>query len=463
MAGIGFRLERLLDEDSYISILKSHIYSTFICSGPWLLSIITIFCLSYFAPKNIDIYEIIYFRATITYIFAFSLIITGVLYLSLSRYLADRLYLKDKDAMLPAFNSSILLTLIVQSVTGYLLFRTSPSVLIMLLSLSIYLVISLMWVIMIFLTSLRDYAAITKAYFAGALTAVLGALYLGNRYGLAGYLGGYLTGHMLIMVLLSARIFIEFDSKRIFDLQILSFLFRHRRLVFIGIAYNAAIWIDKIVFWLSPHAISISPVLRSYPEYESAVFFAYLTIIPVLTAFLISIETDFYKRYRAYYAKVMDKSTYAAIRQAKEDIVKGLCSSISHLLSYQGMITLIAITFAPELVEFFRLKAMMVPIFRIATLGAFLHSLLLITIIVILYFDFQSTALIASVSFLVTNGLFSFFTSRLDIQFLGYGYFFASLVSLIVAFYMLDFKLKRLEYITFASQPLGVHREEEIA
>jgi len=51
----------------------------------------------------------------------------------------------------------------------------------------------------------------------------------------------------------------------------------------------------------------------------------------------------------------------------------------------------------------------------------------------------------------------------METAFLGYGYFASVLLTLIIAFYLLDHKMKRLEYLTFAPQPLGLHREEEVA
>jgi len=103
-----------------------------------------------------------------------------------------------------------------------------------------------------------------------------------------------------------------------------------------------------------------------------------------------------------------------------------------------------------------------VPVFRIAVLGAFLHSLLLVIIIVALYFDFKPLAMTVCLVFFLSNGLFTFLTTQLAVPFLGYGYLASCLVSLVFAYYALNSKLKRLEFLTFAPQPIGVHREEEI-
>lgn len=463
MAGIGFQLERILEDNTYLSHLKAYMYSAVICSGPWILSVLTITALSVFTPKNIDMFEMMYFRTVITYIFCFSLIVAGILYLSLSRYLADKLYEKDDESIIPIFNSSIALLLIVQAPIGFFLFNAEEvSLLSVLLSVFIYMVISILWVIMIFLTTLRDYSAIFFSYLAGAVISVVTSLVLGGKFGLEGYLAGYFIGHFTTTLLLSSRIFIEFKSKRLFDMELFPFLLKNKTLVFIGLFYNIAIWIDKIVFWMSPMAVKFSFLLRAFPTYEIAVFFAYIGIIPALSIFLIHVETNFYREYKNFYSEILNKASYSAIKEAKKEMMRSLRASASKLIIFQGIITLLLATFSQEIAEFLRLKPVAIPIFRIASIGAFLHSLLLVVVIVSLYFDFQGLAFIITLTFLVTNGIFSFFTLGMEVPFLGYGYFFSTLVSLILGFYLLDYKLKRLEYLAFAPQPLALHREEEI-
>ena len=124
---------------------------------------------------------------------------------------------------------------------------------------------------------------------------------------------GYFLGHFVIVAMLSARTFIEFDSKQFFDVGLFTFLMKNKVLVLLGLFYNLAIWIDKIVFWFSPRAVQVKGFLYSFSQYESATFFAFLTIIPALSIFLIHIETDFYRKYKAYYVQILEKGTYASI------------------------------------------------------------------------------------------------------------------------------------------------------
>jgi len=94
-------------------------------------------------------------------------------------------------------------------------------------------------------------------------------------------------------------------------------------------------------------------------------------------------------------------------------------------------------------------------------IGAFLHSLFLMVLIVILYFDFKKLALISASVFLAANAGLTFLTTRLSTPFYGYGYLVSAFLALAVSFYLLDHRLKSLEFYTFAPQPVGAHREEE--
>jgi uncharacterized membrane protein len=119
--------------------------------------------------------------------------------------------------------------------------------------------------------------------------------------------------------------------------------------------------------------------------------------------------------------------------------------------------------YAPAFAEALKFPLVQVPVFRVLAVGVFLHSLFLAVLLIILYFDFKGVALFSVAVFCLSNLVLTYLTTWLPMPFYGYGYLFSCLLALVVAFYLLDFNLKRLEYLTFASQPVGVHREEEVS
>ncbi|MFC2149775.1 exopolysaccharide Pel transporter PelG [Candidatus Auribacterota bacterium] len=457
MAGIGFKIEKLLKKNTYTGLFQAGLYSTFIGVGPWLFSIVTIFCLSYFNPPNISEYEIQYFRVTIIYVFCFSLIVVGIFYLSVSRYVADQLYLKKDENLLPIFNSVTLLVLSIQAVTGWILFsHASKDPVTVLLSIMIYMSVSMIWVVMVFLSVLSNYVAIAIGYGIGSVVAIFGGLVLGRFYGLNGYLGGYFIGQFIIVFMLAARFYIEFTSRYMFDKDVFWFILYNPRLVLAGVFYNTAIWIDKIVFWMSPRAEYVAPVLRSYPIYEVATFYAFMTICPSVVVFLVVVETRFFNKFKYFYANVVNKGTFTEVRQAKKVMLGAMIEMIGTMVKIQGVVTVLAVTFVPLITQVLRIESKAIPVFQVTCLGVFVHSMLLTTIVGTLYFDQKTLAVLISLVFCVTNGVFTWITVYMPVEFTGYGYFFSAMVSLIFAFYVLDHKMRRLEYITFALQPVTV-------
>jgi uncharacterized membrane protein len=112
MAGIGFELRKLLKKQTYGGLLQAYAFAGLISSGPWVLSIIGImligiFSLGVIAPKE----AISQFQVTVTYLFLISLIGTGLVQLSFTRFVADRTFEKDETAILPNFNGLILVAM----------------------------------------------------------------------------------------------------------------------------------------------------------------------------------------------------------------------------------------------------------------------------------------------------------------------------------------------------------------
>lgn len=455
MAGIGFRLEKMLKGGSPFEIFQAHLHSVLIVAGPWIFSIISIFCLFYFKPHIIDQDELLYFRVTITYSFAFSLIVSGFFYLSLSRYLSDKLYDKEQGSLVPAFNSALVILIGIQLTLSILFYIfTDKPFIFKILSIGIYLSISAIWLVLILLTALRDYTTITFGYLAGISLAIITSLIFGYWWDLPGYFLGFFIGQTFVFAVLVVRIYVEFPTERFFDIRFFSFLLKNKQLVATGIFYNIAIWIDKLVFWFSSESNPITPFLRSSSAYEIGSFLAYLTIIPSLSLFLIRIETGFYKCYSYYYAAVVKKGTYPQILKSKEHMKLDLYESIKLIVMNQGIIALLVITFAPEIISILFMPQTVIPILRICTLGSFLHSLILVNLIFILYFDLKREALWISLIFCITNWGLTWISLYLGEIYWGYGYFLSTLITLIFGCFVFDRAMKRLEYMTFSSQPI---------
>jgi polysaccharide biosynthesis protein PelG len=456
MAGIGFELKKILKKGTFSSELKAYLYAALVSSGPWIMSIICLGILGVIKGIGLSEKEHEIFRSTIIYTYAFSLLYVGAIQLVTTRYLADQLYIQNEKITLPTFFTCVVLVLIGGGLfAGLCYYPFKISTLHRLSGIILFLLVSMIWVCMIFLSVIKDYLSIVYAFAGGTITSIIAAPYVGKLLGFEGYLLGYILGQAIIFFWLLSKLLVEFPISGLWNKDLFKYFRQYWDLLVIGFVYNFAIWSDKFVFWLAPDSRLIVPWFRTHDFYEGAVFFSYLTIVPSLALFMVNIETKFYDHYRHYYGKITGKQSYASILKEKSLMILMLKDSMRVVFIFQGAVTIVCLVFAPYLVKMAHLIPVQVPIFRISLIGSFLQILLAMNIIILFYFDLRKPVLVVTLLYLFSNVVFSMLTIKLGVQFYGYGYTYACFISLLFAYHYLDISVKDLEYITFAKQPVS--------
>ena len=90
-------------------------------------------------------------------------------------------------------------------------------------------------------------------------------------------------------------------------------------------------------------------------------------------------------------------------------------------------------------------------------MAVFLLALLQILLIITLYFDYRTDALILSGTFALTNILFTIVSIWMGFSYYGYGILFSCLTSLVVGFVLFNYRLRSLIYYTFINQKIIVN------
>lgn len=455
MAGIGFRLREMSNRKTFAEWLKLYTYSAIIFSGPWLISILALSALSIFAIPSLQMSDVRLFTVTIVYIYCFSLIVTGAIQLVITRYVSDQFYIRNPEAVVPTFVGAISVTAIFQTITGAAaLFFTDFDLVYKILILGLYVSVSIIWVEMVFLSAAKDYTNIVLSFAVGYLLSFVAGQVLGMFLEIDGMAVGFLAGQVLLMVLLMYRIMSEYRFGKGFDFRFLGHIRKYPALMIVGIAYNAAIWIDKIIMWYSTSGIEVHGYFYTHFPYDSALFIAYLTIIPTLAIFLLRIETDFYLKYKNYYGTVIQKAPLRLIVKRKREMIDVLTSALKTVLIYQGIVTTGVFILLPFLVSLLTIDPVFTPIFRVAVIGAFFHGLLMVLMILMLYFDFRGSAMLVSLFFLFSNAGFTYLSLGIGNWAHGFGYLVSCMLSLILGMIVFYNRVKNLEYLTFMRQPL---------
>ncbi len=458
MAGIGFRLREIVTRKTFTEWVQLYLYSAIIFAGPWLLSIFCLGALAIFALPDLQKEGVALFTITVVYCYAFSLITTGAIQLPITRFVADRLYIKDSNAVIPSFVSVVILIAPTQALSAAIFLAFCElSLPFKVAAMGLYVVISVIWMAMIYLTAAKDYNTLVLGFFIGyGASFVLGKLF-GQYFGVEGMLSGFLAGQTLLCFWLVWRIVEEFPNNTAFNLDFVETFRVYPTLAWAGLFYSAAIWIDKFMFWFGDSGIRVHSLFYTHFPYDSAMFFAYLTIMPALALFLVKVETMFYVRYKAYFGGILNKEPLASIETRRGEMIEALRSSLTSVVVYQGMVTIAVIVLLPFMMDYLDIAREHTPLFRIACLGAVFHVLLLVTMVILLYFDFRTGILWLSAMFLATNAGFTYLTMDYPAWW-GWGYLASCLLTLLVSLGFLWRRMQNLEFVTFVQQPVSLQK-----
>ncbi|CAG4902005.1 exopolysaccharide Pel transporter PelG [Paraburkholderia gardini] len=453
MAGIGFELRKILRRETLTGVARAYAYAGLISSGPLILSIfgiliIGVLSLAFVIPK----YAIVQFQVSVTYIIALSLILTGPLQLSFTRFISDRLFEKRDDLVLSNYNGVVLVSTIASGVCGFVamafLFRAEP-LLYRLLMVAGFVVVSNIWIAVIFLSSVKQYRQILLVFLVG-YTCTVGFALLLNRNGLVGLLGGFVAGHLVLLAGLSGLIYRDYRSTRFISFEVFQRRFAYPSLAIVGLLFNLGVWLDKFMFWYAPGTgTQVIGPLHASVIYDIPVFIAYLCVMPGMATFLVRIEADFVEYYDAFYDAVRSGATLRHINDMRDMMVGSVRTGLYEIIKVQAVVLLLIVTFGARILESLHISALYMPLLVIDVISASLQVLLLGLLNVFFYLDGRRIVLKLTAAFVVLNGLFTGFTLWLGPDSYGYGFALALLAVVIAAVTVLDRKFASLEYETY--------------
>jgi uncharacterized membrane protein len=455
MAGIGFRLQALIARGSYLEASTAYLSSVVISAGPWLSGAIALLVLSGTTTSSLSAADHTLLFATIISVFAASLLLAGGPQLLITRYLADRFYLNDRASIAPTCAGVLCLSVPVVLITLPFVLLTNFDIRYRLLVGTLFLTLTMIWMVMVFLSAARAYLRIVLIFVLCYALGIGAALVLEPRYGLLGSLAGFTLGQVTCLSLLVMSIYAEFAPAHSISFAYLGYIAKYWDLVAIGVLYTMGIWIDNFLFWLSPQAQVISGFYHLFPVYDSAKFIVYLSTVPAVALFMIHLETNFYRHYRKYYQLILNKGTLTDLEQAREGMLSAAHTGLWAILKVQGFIALFLCLIAPDLATLVGLAPQWVSLLRIETGAATGQFFVLTMMLLLLYIDQRRATLLVVGVFTLCNAMLTLGSFYLGSAFYGWGYLGATLIAAVLGWFILDSRLKRLEFLTFMAQPVG--------
>lgn len=458
MAGIGFTLRRLTQRDDLLGIFEGYGHSVLISAGPWLFTVFSLGGITFISSTPENLHALNAFRIVVIYNFAFSLVFSGSLILVATRYLADLIYRKDVEEgpgmLLGAYAVLFAVGLLVAGpFYGYWV-ELAPGMRIA--AVVNFQLVSGIWVASVFLTTLKDFNSVTATFALGMASAFGAAVALEEPLGATGVMIGFNIGLAVILFVLTARIFAEYPYGIVRPFAFLGHFKRYWDLALSGLVYNVAVWADKWVMWFSAEREELPSGMISFPDYDSAMFLAFLTIVPALAVFMVAIETRFFEQYQTFYRDIQKHATLDRIRENHRNLMATLIDSSRSVVVLQICIAVTAILVSPYFFERVGVPISQIGIFRLGVVGALFHVLLLFVSIVLAYFDLRRILLSINLLFLAVSVGVSMLTLEWGFAWYGFGYVSAAIVTLAVAYLLLTRELARLPYLAFVKSNASV-------
>ena len=217
-----------------------------------------------------------------------------------------------------------------------------------------------------------------------------------------------------------------------------------------------ACWVDKWIMWFAPEAERTDTNLLLYPNYDSAMFLAYLTIVPSMAYFVFSIETSFFEKYLKFFGDIQKKANYRKIVSNHENIISVMIASSRNFLILQASICIAVILLSPHIFESLRVNYLQISIFRYGVLGALFHVMIMFLTILLSYFDNRKATLHIQFLFLLTNSIFTYISMKMGFEYYGYGYFLSCVTVFVVAAFTVAHYINKLPYHTFITSNTSV-------
>ncbi|MBR6646506.1 MAG: exopolysaccharide Pel transporter PelG, partial [Clostridia bacterium] len=307
MAGIGFELKKLFNKKGVLNSVKAYGYAAVICSGPTLLGVLLLLGIMYICRVvGLDSAKRELLICMITYTLLGSIIATSFFSLVITRFTADMLYEEKKSAVLPSFWGSSAIMMTVGSVlwTIFLIF-SGANLICSLLMFIFFNEMIIVWNAMSYLTAIKDYKGIFLSYFVAVLVIFILGFVLSLLF----------KSHVIEVLLLSVTV--GYGVMVIWNLVLLhkyfpksdvgAFVFmewidEYLHLALTGLFVNVGMFAHLVIMWFSKVGVRVYGLFYGAPQHDVPALLAFMTTLITTVNFVVSVEVNFYGKYRNHYS-----------------------------------------------------------------------------------------------------------------------------------------------------------------
>ncbi len=465
MAGIGFELRKLFVGRGAIAKVRAYAYAGIITSGTMVLAIIMMLGVQELAKAfGASDRELETLVVLMVYAILGSLLISSLLQVLLSRFAADMLYQKQSHRVLPSlYGGCILLTVPGGILYGVFLgFASQIPLLDRLLNWGLCVMLIMVWLQMSYITAAKDYKRILSGFAGGVIAVFLlgGLLLSAGVRPVTAMMAGLFFGYGVMLVSFNRVLLSIFPAGKGSLLAFVEWIGKYPDLVLIGFLSMSGAFVHMIVMWFSPLGDVVAGQFRYAPLHDSAAFFAYLVAIPTSINFVVSVEVNFYQKYRRFFSAVTTGGTLGDILLAKENMTKVLHQELFRLTQVQIFVMVLYTILMRYFLESIGFTRDMVSIFQIMCIGYSAYAIGNSFMLLQLYFNDRKGALSTCAVYFAVNLLGTLFTMNRPPLYYGLGMTLAGMVMYLVGLIRLLVYVSHIDYHVFCGQPVLLARKE---
>ena len=389
-----------------------------------------------------------------------SLTVTSLFAMPVTRFLADMLYEEQEQLVLPSFwGANALLLAGGCGLYGLFLLVSGATLLQGLLCLALFAEMIVNWNAMSFLTALKDYRSVLIAFAAAVGTAFgAGALLvlLARAPALEGFLFAVALGYGVMLMLDVWRLCRYFPDRQGSPWLFLRWVDRFLPLALTGLCTDIGLFAHLVLVWLGPIGVQVKGLFYGAPYYDVPALLAFLSILVTTVNFVVSVEVQFYPRYRTYYSLFNDGGVVGDITAAGEEMLAVLnrelfYTALKQLFTTAGVISLEALVMGYLPLGF---NDLMHGYFRTLCVGYGLYAVGNTVLLILLYFTDYKGALGAALSFAGAAAGLTALSLRFDPAYYGFGFLAGAAVLFLTALLRLDRFTRNLPYRILGQQPV---------
>lgn len=457
MAGIGFQLKKLFNEHGLLANVRAYGYSTVVTVGPLALCILLMtFVQVLLQAVNTPYAERELFLAGSQYALIFSQIITGGFNLTISRFVADQIFLEKYENILSSLYGVISICILLGGIIAFLFFINSPlDINFIFVTYLFFVELIIVWILCMYVSALKNYMKIVKSFLIGVTISGLTIFICIKIFQINSATAmmtcmdiGFLF--MVVRFLQYIREFFKVNNFQYF--RFLQYIKKYPLLFICGFLYTLGLYGHSFIVWLGPHQHKIGDTFVIAPFYDVPVFFAYLSVLPAMVLFVVSLETSFYTTYKTYYNRILNSFPLKDILSAKKDMFRVLSLELTFITEMQLFVAVCSIALGVKFLPLVGLTFEQIQIFVMLVLGYLFFIIMYTVVLILLYYDDQQGACWTITIYTIGSMLLTLILLRFGN--IGFSVFIIAFISLLFGLRKLTRYLNNIDYYTFCSQPL---------